>query len=160
ELQEALPTDTTVVEYFFARDEIVAFVISRSRFGVVRHVTPAKRVQFLTGRLQYQMERFAALFPNKEADVIVRRPGADQLMNHFYRELVLPIMPLMETSGLIIVPHGVLHRIPFHAFFDGEHFLTDLFDISYAPSGSVLKYSLERPDVLDDTPLRAVLKPA
>jgi CHAT domain-containing protein len=54
----------------------------------------------------------------------------------------------------------VLHRIPFHAFFDGERYLADLFDVSYAPSGSVLKYCLERPDVIDDTPLRAVSKPA
>ena len=69
-------------------------------------------------------------------------------------------MPLMETSGLIIVPHGVLHRIPFHAFFDGEHYLSEMFDISYAPSGSVLKYCLERPDVIGNTPLRAVSKPA
>jgi CHAT domain-containing protein/tetratricopeptide (TPR) repeat protein len=160
ELQEALPADTTVVEYFFARDEVIAFVISRSSFRVIRHVTPAKRVQFLAGRLQYQIERFAALFPNKETDVVVRRPGADQLMHHLYRELVLPIMPLMETTGLIIVPHGILHRVPFHAFFDGEHYLADLFDISYAPSGSVLKYCLERPDVTDATSLRAVLKPA
>ena len=160
DLQEALPDDTTVVEYFFVRDEVMAFVMSRSKFRAVRHVTPVKRVQFFAGRLQYQMERFSALFPNKEADVAVRRHAADQLMHHFYRELVLPIMPLLETSGLIVVPHGVLHRIPFHAFFDGEHYLSELFDISYAPSGSVLKYCLERPDVIDNTPLRAVSKPA
>jgi CHAT domain-containing protein/tetratricopeptide (TPR) repeat protein len=161
ELQKALPPDTTVLQYFFARDEVVAFVISATTFRVVRHVTPTKRVHFFAGRLQYQMERFSALVrnENEEADVEGRRRPSDQVMHHFYKELIVPVMPFLQTSGLIIIPHGVLHRVPFHAFFDGERYLADLFDISYAPSGSALKYCLERPDVEDSTSLRATVRP-
>jgi CHAT domain-containing protein/tetratricopeptide (TPR) repeat protein len=161
ELQQSLPADTTVLQYYFARDEVIAFVISATKFRVVRHVTPTKRVHFFAGRLQYQMERFSALVrnDNEEGDVEGRRTPADQVLQHFYKELIVPVMPYLETSGLIIVPHGVLHRIPFHAFFDGERYLADLFDISYAPSGSVLKYCLDRPDVVDAAPLGAALKP-
>ncbi len=159
DLQKALPRDTTLLEYFFARDEVIAFVISPKHFRVVRHVTPTKRVHFLAGRLQYQIERFSALFPNKEDDIARRHGAADQLMQNFYRELMLPVLPFIETSGLIIVPHGVLHRVPFHASFDGKRYLADVFEISYAPTGSVLNYCFDRPDLISDTPVRAPSKP-
>ena len=159
ELQQALPHDTTLVEYFFARDEVVAFVITASKFRAVRHVTPTKRVQFLAGRLQYQMGRFAALVRNKRSDPAIQQGATDELMKQFYLEIILPVMPFVSTSGLIIVPHGLLHHVPFHAFHDGDHYLADLFDISYGPSGSVLKYSFERPDVEDRSAIRAVSKP-
>jgi CHAT domain-containing protein len=65
--------------------------------------------------------------------------------------LVAPVEALLEESGLsdtassapgklVIVPHGLLHQTPFHALFDGEHYLLERFEISYAPSAQV--YSL------------------
>ena len=51
------------------------------------------------------------------------------------------------------MPHGTLHLLPFHAFFDGEHYLIDRFEISYAPSASVLKYCLEKSDISHNSPL-------
>jgi CHAT domain-containing protein len=51
------------------------------------------------------------------------------------------------------VPHSTLHFLPFHAFFDGERYLIDRFEISYAPSASVLKYCLEKPEVSYASPL-------
>jgi CHAT domain-containing protein len=41
---------------------------------------------------------------------------------------------------LVIVPHGLLHQVPFHTLFDGEGYLLERFEISYAPSARV--YSL------------------
>jgi CHAT domain-containing protein len=35
------------------------------------------------------------------------------------------------------VPHGLLHQVPFHALFDGERYLIERFEISYAPSAKV-----------------------
>ena len=151
ELQQSLPAGTTIVEYFFARDEVIVFLIAADQFQVVRHVTPTKRVEFLAGRLQYHMGRFAALVASKRMNTAMHRTAADELMGQFYQELMAPVMPFIGTSGLIIIPHGILHRVPFHAFHDGERYLADLFDITYAPSGSVLKYCLDRPDVIDSS---------
>jgi CHAT domain-containing protein len=38
------------------------------------------------------------------------------------------------------VPHRLLHQVPFHALFDGEGYMLERFEISYAPSARV--YSL------------------
>src|SRR5262249_38617863 len=58
-------------------------------------------------------------------------------LRELYKELLAPIDSQLEAAHLIVVPHGVLHYVPFHALADGEHYLIDRMSISYAPSGSV-----------------------
>jgi CHAT domain-containing protein/tetratricopeptide (TPR) repeat protein len=153
QLQESLPEDTSVVEYFFARDEVLAFVLTKDRFEVVRHLTPTKRVQYLAGRLQYQLKKFLSAVAQGKASDPALKVSADGLLRQFYDELVAGVVPLLTTRRLVIVPHGLLHRIPFDAFHNGEEYLSDRFDISYVPSGSVFKYCLDRPPVTDTQPL-------
>jgi CHAT domain-containing protein/Flp pilus assembly protein TadD len=155
ELQQSLPDNTTVVEYFFAREEVIAFVVSKCEFQVVREITPTKRVQYLVGRLQYQLKKFASVigYKKSEHDGAALKSETDKLMQTFYRELIEPIAPFIESGRIVFVPDSLLHRVPFHAFHDGRHYLADRFDISYAPSGSVLKYCLDRSDVTAAAPL-------
>jgi CHAT domain-containing protein len=61
-------------------------------------------------------------------------------LHDLYKLLVEPIRGLLAGSHLAIVPHGILHNLPFHALFDGRQYLIDEFTVSYAPSASV--YSL------------------
>jgi CHAT domain-containing protein len=46
----------------------------------------------------------------------------------------------LAPHKLAIVPHGLLHWVPFHALFDGESYLLERFEVTYAPSAMV--YSL------------------
>jgi CHAT domain-containing protein len=45
---------------------------------------------------------------------------------------------LCEGDRLIVVPHGALHGLPFHAFHDGEQYLVDRHVIAVAPSAAVM----------------------
>jgi CHAT domain-containing protein len=67
--------------------------------------------------------------------------------------LIGPFLNEIRTPRLIIVPHGSLHFLPFHAFYDGAEYLIDKFEMSYAPSASVLKYCLEKDVVTGSSPL-------
>jgi len=59
--------------------------------------------------------------------------------------LIAPISHLFKGSKrLIVVPHQMLHYIPFHALFDGENYLIDKFAVSYAASASVLRICRSR----------------
>src|SRR5438094_3973668 len=42
-----------------------------------------------------------------------------------------------RDNRLVVVPLDLLHNLPFHALFDGNHYLVDTFTISYAPSASI-----------------------
>src|SRR5207237_6677994 len=70
-----------------------------------------------------------------------------------YQSLVAPFAASIGTRHITIVPHGSLHFLPFHAFYDGEKYLIDDYEISYAPSASVLKYCLEKENVREVSPL-------
>jgi CHAT domain-containing protein len=74
-------------------------------------------------------------------------------LNDLYRSLMAPFIDEVTTQRLIIVPHGSLHFLPFHALYDGRRYLIDRFEISYAPSASVLKYCLDKKPVAGASPL-------
>jgi CHAT domain-containing protein len=51
----------------------------------------------------------------------------------------------LSASHLVIVPHNVLHAIPFHALFDGTRYVGDDFTVSYAPSASIYRLCRAKP---------------
>jgi CHAT domain-containing protein len=51
---------------------------------------------------------------------------------------------LGEAKRLIIVPHQMLHYVPFHALFDGKAYLIDKYAVSYGASASVLRICRSR----------------
>ncbi|HWC16580.1 MAG TPA: CHAT domain-containing protein, partial [Terriglobales bacterium] len=58
-------------------------------------------------------------------------------LHALYRLLISPVRHLLQCKHLVVVPHAFLHRLPFHALFDGQHYLIDSYSICYAPSASV-----------------------
>src|SRR5580704_7271446 len=58
-------------------------------------------------------------------------------LGNLYTELVAPVRAQLQGRRLVVVPHGILHYLPFHALHDGDAFLSDSFSMSYAPSAAV-----------------------
>ena len=150
-----MPSHTSVVEYFVARDEVLAFVISKNGLVVRRHLCTLNRLQHLHERFRLQIEKFQ--FGPKYVQEFKRQlqESMDRHLQELYTELILPLEEDLRSPHLIIVPHGVLHYLPFHAFFDGEQYLIDRHTISYAPSASVLKFCMRREPVESCKPVIA-----
>jgi CHAT domain-containing protein len=66
-------------------------------------------------------------------------------LRQLYQEVFAPVRAHLSARHLIIVPHGVLHYLPFHALRDDTGYLIDSFTISYAPSGSIFAHCQEKP---------------
>jgi tetratricopeptide (TPR) repeat protein len=152
-VQAALPERTTLVEYFTTGDEIIAFVISRNSARVMRRLCPASRILSLQERLGFQLEKFLLGRDYIGAHSTQILESTRRRLHELYRYLMAPFMEDIRTPHIAIVPHGTLHFLPFHAFFDGEKYLIDEYEVSYAPSASVLKYCLEKPAVRGESPL-------
>ncbi len=62
-----------------------------------------------------------------------------QTAGELYLLLIAPVLEWVRSSHLVIIPHGELHSVPFQVFQapDGS-FLGERFEISYAPSASIL----------------------
>jgi len=142
---EELPPDVTLLAYHITGEEIIAFVGGRDRVRIVRDCGSVRGVAPLLRQLDVQWDRMGAGqgFVDRHAEHLTRL--TQRVLASLYDELVAPLEPLLrpmfaEAGGpqkMVIVPHGLLHRVPFHALFDGEAYLLDRFEVSYAPSATV-----------------------
>jgi CHAT domain-containing protein len=146
-IRRALPDETTLIEYFSIRDEVAAFLISNADVKVVRHLSTATNVLDLKERLAFQFDKFFLGEDYLKAHEPQILQSARHHLQQLYRNLIAPLAPELKTPRIIVIPHGVLHLLPFHAFYDGSRYLMDGFEISYSPSASVLKYCLEKTDI-------------
>lgn len=155
DIQDRLSPDTALLAYHVLGKEIIAFVHARGRTRVARDLGPVTEVHKLLHRLDVQWERFRAGRGFAERHITMLERSARQVLAELYDRLVAPLEPLLDdatpTSGevgaalkLAVVPHGPLHRISFHALFDGQRYLIERFEISYAPSATVYALCQER----------------
>ena len=153
DVREQLPSDDVVLlAYHVSENEIMAFVNAGNNMRIVRNLGPVTVVAQLLQQLSIQLDRFRAgpEFAGRHMPLLER--AAQRVLACLYDVLVAPVEALLQevdtrtTDGagvpgkLVMVPHGLLHQIPFHALFDGERYLLERFEISYAPSARV--YSL------------------
>jgi CHAT domain-containing protein len=138
EIRAVLTPETILLEYYQARGQIYACVLDRERLDVVPVASTAE-VRKLWRLLQFQLSKFE-LGPEYAGRFGARLQRATQThLLDLYTALVAPIRDRLHAEHLVIVPHDLLHYVPFHALFDGARFLIDEFTISYAPSASVYR---------------------
>jgi len=142
-LQANLPQNATLVEYFSTGDQLVAAVVTRKQIQILP-VTLLSRVAHFLQLLRFQLSKF------RMGTEYVRRFEAPLLrathshLESLYAELIAPLRPLFQGTHLVIVPHGPLHFLPFHALRNGEEYLCDTFTVSYAPSATVFAMCQEK----------------
>lgn len=144
-IRAALPPDAALVEYFTLKEQFIAAVVTRECLEIVP-LTPVSRIVNLLRLFHFQISKFKL---GADYTQTFERSMLDSALGHLrplYDEVLAPLREhLRERRHLIIVPHGVLHYLPFHALFDGASYLIDSFTISYAPSASVFAHCQEKP---------------
>ncbi|HLF83319.1 MAG TPA: CHAT domain-containing protein, partial [Blastocatellia bacterium] len=139
DLSEALEPGETLVEYFTTGEHVSAFIASRDGIQVVRRIARKSEVEQLLSTLRFQIEKFNYGAEYVEAYFGQLRRAANETLVGLYKAVFLPIEGMLDTDRIIVVPHGPLHYMPFHALYDGRTHLVERYEISYAPSASVLK---------------------
>jgi CHAT domain-containing protein/tetratricopeptide (TPR) repeat protein len=144
EIRASLGEDAALVEFFFVQDRVLACVVTREQADFAA-ITLQGRIRKLLQLLRFQLSKFRldARYVAKFQDAIFESIQAH--LQDLYRELVAPLRPLLTKKHLVIVPHGQLHHVPFHALYDGRSYLIDQFSISYAPSASVYAVCKSKP---------------
>lgn len=63
------------------------------------------------------------------------KPPGPAYLRHLHGLLLPPALSdVAEDLLLVIAPHGLLHRLPFHALWDGERYLAERAPVLYMPS--------------------------
>jgi tetratricopeptide (TPR) repeat protein len=144
EIRSSLASDTLLLEYYQARGQTYVCIVGRDRLDVVS-LGPIAHVRRLLRLLQFQLAKFR-LGPDYVGAFAEQLQGATEMhLRELHAALIAPIRDQLQAAHLVVVPHDVLHFLPFHALFDGERFLIDEFTLSYAPSSSVYRLCRTKP---------------
>ncbi len=143
EVQGRLDHDTTLVEYYLSPDRARAFVIRRDTARVVDLPAPVWEIAATLERLRFQIEKWGYGDDYVRGREGLLLAGARQHLAHLAK-LVWEPLAVGEAGRVLIVPHGPLHSLPFHALpATGDPAGPDLIDqaeIAYLPSASSLRY--------------------
>jgi CHAT domain-containing protein/Tfp pilus assembly protein PilF len=144
-LQRSLGPDTALVEYTSLDGELLAFVVTEDSVEVVRGLADEKEVAEALGQFRFQIGslRYGAARMRTHLGPLAER--ARHYLGVLYDLLLRRVEPHMGERRMVVVPHRALHYVPFHALCDGESYVVERREVSYAPSAGVLGYCLAKP---------------
>lgn len=143
EIMARLPEEAVLLEYFTVGPHILAFVVTPDDIKVTQLPLTLSDLAKIFERAQDgKLGQLRYLLPGP--DHRLRQPW---LLNQLYQRLVEPLgEAIRSASFLYIIPHNLLHYLPFHALYwqgnAGQEYLTGsephLRQIVYGPSATTL----------------------
>lgn len=130
-IKSAIPDSTVILEYFITDNTICSWIVFSNNIQF-------KKVSYEKQDLVNMITRFR----NSINNYLSIEKEAKKL----YELLILPAEAyLEEAEHLIVVPHSVLHYLPFCALQDNRgEYLIEKITLSQAPSSTVLGFCLEK----------------
>ncbi len=143
-LQQQLPPHAVLLSYFVTERDCTLFLISPA--AIVHQVFPINGAQIhrLTEVLRLNLNMAAVADPGRMPALLLH---AQKILHQLYQQLLAPVWHELEgASSLMIVPHGPLHYVPFHALVTAldlaeptnSRYLLDHFAVSYLPGAAFL----------------------
>lgn len=124
EIQQRLRPNEVLLEFYGSKDSMVAFVVDGK--GV-------KAFSLDTPRLEEDIRglRHAMLEQDESINLLAKT---------LYQRLLAPLHQEIAGKDLLIVPHGILHYLPFSMLHNGKNALVEQTNLRVLPSSSVLLY--------------------
>lgn len=160
EIQQALPADAALLDYYTLGQRLICCVIRRDSVAVVdAFPAPLADVERSLAVLKLTLRSAGSLDPAYLATML--EPATRAHLHWLHATLLAPVAGrLADVRRLIVAPHGALHYAPFHALFDGARYVIEQWEVSYLPAASlILRQSEQVHPVRFDSPLpgRAVV---
>lgn len=144
QLQQQLGENDALVEYTSLGDELLAFIVLHDRIHVVRNLASLEKLGERLSALRFQIDslRFGARSVRRHLASLTQKINVH--LQQLYAQLMRPLEQILEQRKLIIVPHGGLHYLPFHALHNGDQYLIERCEVSLAPSAAIFQQCLQR----------------
>lgn len=140
DLQKSLGAKKAIIEFICFDNAFSVFVITNEKIEFVADLAKEDEILSLLENLHFQFGSLrygAAHLKTFEAELKKR---ADFYLQKLYEKLFAPLESFLTNRNLIIVPSAALNYVPFQALFDGEKYLIETREISYAPSATVWNF--------------------
>lgn len=129
-----LEPGTTLLSYLVTEQELTIFVVTPDAFHVVQRPVPARELRRGLQRFRHhlaQLGRQGAVVDDLQLEAT--RANLAQLAD----QVLSPVREHLDGHRLVVIPHGLLHQLPFHALPWGDGWLADRYEVVYAPSAAV-----------------------
>lgn len=136
-LKGALLPDEMLLEYCVVQGSLWAFVMTQNSLEVFPLGIRLEEAAYLHRKLRFHLQRIETpkAYLNRHRSQL--EAGCEETLGRLYDALLLPLEGHLTTEKIILIPHDVLHGLPFHAFFDGRHHALDRWEFLYNPSAAI-----------------------
>lgn len=144
QLQQQLGENDALVEYTSLGDELLAFVVLRDRIHVARNLASIAKISERLSAVRFQIDslRFGARTIRRHLSSLTQKINIH--LRELHDLLIRPLEQTLEQRKLIVIPHGSLHYLPFHALHNGDQYLIESREISVAPSAAIFQQCFQR----------------
>jgi CHAT domain-containing protein len=133
QLQELLEPGVTVLEYFVTEQRVLLWIVEKDRLQFV--TVPIGRKELIS--------KVAAL-----RDSVFQLGAKDKFRvssEELYKLLIEPALQRVRGKDLVVIPHDVLHYLPFQALVSpGGKYLIQDYPIYYLSSASLMQFTHEK----------------
>lgn len=153
-IQQALPEDTVLLDYYATGSRLICGVIGGDTVEVIdAFPSSLAEVERSLTVLRMTLRSAGGIDPAYQSAVL--EPATRAHLYWLYQTLLAPVAQrLAGCRRLIIAPYGPLHYAPFHALFDGERYALERWEMGYTPAASLVLRQGERAQpVRFDSPL-------
>jgi len=139
EIQTLLDGETALIEYVVGTESRFIFLVTQEEILAVPLGTDPDKL--FNKIMEFRVRAVEGI----TLDRLVMKTH-EKSLSELYEMLIQPIeKQILGKKHLVIVPHGMLHYLPFQALLSKERkYLIESFSISYLPSATVLKYARGR----------------
>ncbi|HEY1349523.1 MAG TPA: CHAT domain-containing protein [Ktedonobacteraceae bacterium] len=141
------PAHTLLLEYYLVGQDLYLFQLGHAALEVHRVEGAIPQIERLLAlwRINLDLVARASATHDYGPDFAGLQQNCLGVLGRLYRLLLGPVTEILPTcSHLTIVPYGMLHYLPFHALFDGQHFLAERLHLSYLPAAALLDICHQR----------------
>lgn len=131
-----LADDEVIVEYFVEGPHLLIFTLTQDGVDCHRQAGAALEAQTVIDNFERHIQSCSVTWEHMVAARKHQQLTAETHLRELYRILIEPVAARLRRR-IVVVPHGLLHRVPFHALWTGSNYLVDGHDIAYSPSAAL-----------------------
>ena len=139
DIQNGLPQDSALIEYYISNKNIYVWVVEKSKFELVMLGVSPESLKKQHRKLLLLIKK-SYLRSNE-----VNNDRLRKLSNLLYNKIFKPISSRTDKKNIFIVGHQFLHFMPFDVLHDGSSLLVEDYLFSYLPSASVINFLKLKP---------------
>lgn len=137
-IQPYLNAKMILLEYYIAHDKLIAFLVTKETVQAIQLPSDTAQIQKLLQVFWLNLNTVPSSDPQRFRNLIQNVQG---ILKKLHGLLIAPLNDQMNAyPQVILVPHGLLHYLPFQALYNGENYLLEQHELSYLPGASMLRY--------------------